>query len=46
MKPYQNQTGKGKWAYFWGDKVLSKIKIVFKKSARQDSKKIIKQRHE
>lgn len=41
MKPYQNSTGKGKWSHFWGDKVLSKFKKIFKKSARQESKKHI-----
>jgi len=41
MKPYQNQTGKGKWSHFWCDKVSTKIKRIFKKSARQESKQLI-----
>lgn len=42
MKPYINLKGKGLWSYFWGDKVKSKFKKVFKKSARQINKKIVK----
>lgn len=39
MKPYMNLNGKGKWAYFWGDKVNRKLKRIFKKSARAQNKK-------
>jgi len=42
MKPYMNLSGKGKWANFWGDKVLKKFKKIFKKSERQKAKKEIK----
>jgi hypothetical protein len=38
MKQYMNPKGKGFWANFWGDKVKTKIKRVFKKSARQAGK--------
>jgi hypothetical protein len=40
MKPYINLQGKGRYAYFWGDKVKKVIKRVFKKSFRQQNKKI------
>jgi len=39
MKPYMNLQGKGKWKYFWEDKVKRKIKRIFKKSMRQLNKK-------
>lgn len=39
MKPYMHINKKGKWSYFWDDKVSKKIKRIFKKSARQDGKK-------
>ncbi|HET6226037.1 MAG TPA: hypothetical protein VFF27_07140 [Bacteroidia bacterium] len=42
MKPYINLEGKGKWSYFWGDKVKSKLKKIFKKSVRQESKQLTK----
>lgn len=42
MKSYMNPTGKGRWASFWGDKVNSKIKKIFKKSERQFAKKEIR----
>jgi hypothetical protein len=42
MKPYANPFGKVAWSIFWGDKVKKKIKNLFKKSARQASKKIVK----
>lgn len=35
MKPYMNLNGKGKWSYFWGDKVPRKLKKIFKKSIRK-----------
>ena len=35
-----NMKGKGLWSYFWGDKVLPKFKKAFKKSARQQNKKL------
>jgi hypothetical protein len=41
MKAYSNPTGKSHWSSFWGDKVPSKIKRIFKKSARQANKKEI-----
>jgi hypothetical protein len=41
MKPYMNLKGKGLWKYFWGDKVKKKFKKIFKKSARQQNKKLI-----
>lgn len=40
MKPYFNPKGKGFWTYFWNDKVSQKMKRVFKKSARQQLKKL------
>lgn len=40
MKPYMKNDGKGKWVYFWGDKVKSKFKKIFKKSQRQENKKL------
>ena len=43
MKPYTNFKGKAKWTLFWEDKVNSKIKNLFKKSARQQGKKEIKE---
>lgn len=30
-----NLEGKGKWSYFWGDKILTKYRRVFGKSGRQ-----------
>lgn len=39
MKPYTNINGKAKWSLFWGDKLKKKLKKLFKKSARQQSKK-------
>ena len=39
MKPYVNLNGKAKWSLFWGDKTKKKIKMIFKKSARQALKK-------
>lgn len=41
MKPYCNITGKALWSLFWGDKLKKKSKKLFKKSARQQSKKEI-----
>lgn len=38
MKPYMNINGKGKWAYFWNDKVPSKFKRIFSKSERKNNK--------
>lgn len=35
-----NINGKAHWNYFWGDKVKKKIKKIFKKSIRQQLKKI------
>lgn len=35
-----NLKGKGEWSWFWGDKVSKKLKRIFKKSARQENKKI------
>ncbi len=40
MKPYMKLSGKDFWSYFWGDKVKSKFKKVFKKSQRQQNKKL------
>lgn len=40
MQPYQKPMGKGNWASFWNDKVPKKIKRIFKKSIRQQLKKI------
>lgn len=40
MKPYMNLKGKGLWAFFWGDKVPAKLKRIFKKSQRQQNKKV------
>lgn len=40
MKPYINPNGKAHWSKFWGDKVPNRIKRIFKKSFRQESKKI------
>jgi len=39
MKAYVNFQGKARWSMFWGDKVKSLFKKTFKKSARQLSKK-------
>ena len=38
MKPQINPSSKGKWAYFWGDKVKKNIKRIFSKSDCQKSK--------
>ncbi len=40
MKPYTNLNGKAKFPLFWGDKISKKVKQIFKKSARQQSKKV------
>ncbi len=40
MKPYANPNGKSQWSSFWEDHVNKKIRKIFKKSARQESKKI------
>jgi hypothetical protein len=42
MKPYMNPNNKGWFFSFWEDKVSKKIRRVFKKSARQEGKKIVK----
>jgi len=42
MKPYMDINGKGKWWYFWGDRVSKKLKKIFKKSQRQKNKKYAK----
>ena len=41
MKAYTKPNGKANFFAVFGDKVNTKIKKVFKKSARQESKKII-----
>ncbi len=42
MKPYMNPNNKGRSSSLWGDKVTKRIRRIFKKSARQESKKIVK----
>ena len=42
MKPQMNNTGKGHWSSFWGDKVKKKFKRIFSKSDRQSIRKLIK----
>jgi len=42
MKPQMNNSGKGAWSSFWGDKVKKKFKRIFSKSDRQKIKKEIK----
>lgn len=42
MKPYANLSGKARWTLFWGNKCAPKFKKMFKKSARQESKKLTK----
>lgn len=39
MQPQMNNTGKGAWSRFWGDKVKKKFKRIFSKSDRQLAKK-------
>jgi hypothetical protein len=41
MKPQMNNTGKGAWSLFWGDKVKKNIKRIFSKSDRQMARKNI-----
>jgi len=41
MRPYINLKGKGAWSYLWRDKVKKVFKKIFKKSARQQNKKLI-----
>lgn len=38
MRPYIGFKSKGRWANFWGDKVPSKMKKIFKKTARRQLK--------
>jgi hypothetical protein len=38
MKPQMNNFGKGAWSLFWGDGVKKKLKRIFSKSDRQQSK--------
>lgn len=38
MKPYQTAHSKGRWPYFWRDKVKPRFKRIFKKSARRQAK--------
>jgi hypothetical protein len=42
MKPQMNNSGKGAWSLFWGDKVKKKFKRIFSKSDRQKTKNHIK----
>ena len=42
MKPQMNNSGKGAWSSFWGDKVKKKFKRIFSKSDRQKAKNNIK----
>ena len=37
-----NNSGKGRWSSFWGDKVKTNFKRVFSKSNRQESQKELK----
>lgn len=41
MKPYVNPKGKAHFSLFWGDKRPRKHRRTFKKSARQQNKKLI-----
>lgn len=41
MKPYTDLNGKARWSNFWGDKVKTKIKKIFRKSARRMNKPVI-----
>lgn len=41
MKTYTKQNGKANFSIVFGDKVKTKIKKVFKKSARQESKLLL-----
>ncbi len=40
MRMYCNPSGKAKQSLYWGDKIKKKIRKIFKKSARQQNKKI------
>jgi hypothetical protein len=41
MRPQMDNTGKGAWSLFWGDKVKKKFKRIFSKSDRQKVRKDI-----